>query len=110
METFARYTSQGPVDNEAAPAKPFTLLFLILNCLSFLLTLLAWVFLIAVGFLLLIHQYGFINAVVATRVEEHHAGCQFAAKTGEIVSRDSECDIERGTYSQLEVIWESSSE
>ncbi|KAJ3457654.1 hypothetical protein MRS44_014795 [Fusarium solani] len=49
METFARLTSQGPVDNEAAPAKPFALLFLILSCLSFLFILLVWAFLIVAG-------------------------------------------------------------
>ncbi|EEU42092.1 uncharacterized protein NECHADRAFT_85986 [Fusarium vanettenii 77-13-4] len=110
METLARFTLQGPVDNEPSPIKPFVLLSLILHCLRFLFILLAWAFLIVFGILLVMNQCDFIIAVLETRIEVHHAGCQYAAKTEERVSEDNDSDLERGTYTQLEVIWESPGE
>ncbi|KAI8713435.1 hypothetical protein NCS52_01288200 [Fusarium sp. LHS14.1] len=104
METLARFTIQALVDNVPAPFKPPILLSLVLCCLRFLFILLTWAFVSVFGLLLVINQYEFIIAVLETRIEEHHAGCQYAAKKMKRLNRDPGIDLELG---KLKVIWES---
>ncbi|RSL73913.1 hypothetical protein CEP54_000122 [Fusarium duplospermum] len=112
MEMLTRYMSQGvdPVAIKTATAKSFAFISLILHVILCLGKVFIWLMFLALGITVVTLQYDFIKEVLKIKIEEDQSGCQCDTRRNERVNRDRWIDLERGTNSRLEVIYESEEE